>query len=61
MVYVYIDESWDLWFDFNNKSPSKFFTITLIVIKDINSNKWIKKEIEITIKRKLNTKTNNRL
>ena len=60
MIYVYLDESWDLWFDFKNKKPSKYFTITLVVIKNITSNKAIKKEIEIVLKRKLNTKKKNK-
>jgi len=60
MIYVYLDEIWDLWFDFDNKKPSKFFTITLVVIKNIVSNKAIKKEIEIVLKRKLNTKKKNK-
>lgn len=61
MIYVYLDESWDLWFDFENKSPSEFFTLTLVVVKDLKSNRSIKKQIEITIKRKINTKNSKRL
>lgn len=60
MIYVYIDESWDLWFDFETKSPSKFFTLTLVIVRDINSNRFIKKEIETVIKRKINTKAKNK-
>ena len=60
MIYVYLDESWDLWFDFENKSPSNFFTITIVIIKWIQTNKSLKKEIEIVIKRKLNTKKSKR-
>ncbi len=33
MWYLYLDESGDLGFDFVNKKPSKFFTITILVIK----------------------------
>ncbi len=60
MIYVYLDESGDLWFDFKNKSPSDFFTITIVIIKGIQTNKSLKKEIEIVIKRKLNTKKSKR-
>ena len=60
MIYVYIDESWDLWFDFETKSPSKFFTLTLVIVRNINSNRLIKKEIETVIKRKINTKAKNK-
>lgn len=60
MIYVYLDESWDLGFDFENKTPSDFFTITIVIIKDIQSNRLIKKEIETVIKRKLNIKKSKR-
>lgn len=30
MWYLYLDESGDLGFDFVNKKPSKFFTVTII-------------------------------
>jgi hypothetical protein len=60
MIYVYLDESGDLGFDFENKKPSNFFTITIIIIKGIQSNKLIKKEIETVIKRKLNIKNSRR-
>ena len=60
MVYVYLDESGDLWFDFENKTPSDFFTITVIIVKDLNSNRWLKKEVETVIKRKLNKKNSKR-
>jgi len=60
MIYVYLDESGDLWFDFENKSPSDFFTITIVIIKGVQTNKSLKKEIKIVIKRKLNTKKSKR-
>ena len=60
MIYIYLDESGDLGFNFENKKPSDFFTITVVVVRNIKSNKWIKKEIETTIKRKLNTKIKNK-
>lgn len=60
MKYIYLDESGDLWFDFENKSPSKYFTITIVLVKDLKSNKQIKKEIETVLKRKINTKTKSK-
>lgn len=60
MKYIYLDESGDLWFDFENKSPSKYFTITIVLVKDLQSNKQIKKEIETVLKRKINTKKNSK-
>ena len=61
MFYVYLDESWDLGFDFENKSPSRYFTLTLVVVKSVKDNKQIKKEIEIVLKRKLNKKKSKRI
>lgn len=57
MLFVYLDESWCLWFDFENKKPSEFFTITVVVAKWLKSHRAIKKEVEIVIKRKINTKS----
>lgn len=56
MIYLYLDESGDLGFDFENKRPSPFFTITVVVVKNIASNQKLKKEVEIVLKRKLNPK-----
>lgn len=54
MMYLYLDESGDLGFDFENKQPSRYFTITIVVVKDIAANQKLKKEVEIVLKRKLN-------
>ena len=56
MLYLYLDESGDLGFDFVNKKPSKFFTICILVIKSTESCKRIVKMIERTLRRKLNPK-----
>ncbi|MBI4309006.1 MAG: DUF3800 domain-containing protein, partial [Candidatus Omnitrophica bacterium] len=56
MLYLYLDESGDLGFDFVNKKPSKFFTICILVIKGMESRKRIVKMIERTLRRKLNPK-----
>ena len=39
MWYLYLDESGDLGFDFVNKSPSKFFTIAILVLNSTNDNR----------------------
>jgi hypothetical protein len=54
MWYLYLDESGDLGFDFVNKKPSKFFTVAILAIKDIEQNRKILKAVEFTLKRKLN-------
>lgn len=53
MLYLYLDESGDLGFDFFSKRPSKFFTITVLVVKGIDNNRKLIKAANKTIKRKL--------
>ncbi len=52
MIYLYLDESGDLGFDFVNKKPSKFFTVTILVIKD--DHKRLMLAVKKTLRRKLN-------
>ncbi|HEX9722406.1 MAG TPA: DUF3800 domain-containing protein [Candidatus Paceibacterota bacterium] len=56
MWYLYLDESGDLGFDFINKKPSKFFTITILAINSIEANRKMAKNVRKTIQRKLNPK-----
>ena len=56
MLYLYLDESGDLGFDFVNKKPSKFFTITILVISGSDQNKKLLNAVDKTLKRKLNSK-----
>lgn len=56
MLYLYLDESGDLGFDFVNKRPSLFFTICILVIEGAENRKRITKMIERTLRRKLNPK-----
>lgn len=56
MWYLYLDESGDLGFDFVNKNPSKFFTISILAISGEENNKKMIKSVKKTIKRKLNNK-----
>jgi len=39
MWYLYMDESGDLGFDFVNKKPSKFFTITIVGFNGVSINR----------------------
>lgn len=55
-MYLYLDESGDLGFDFENKNPSKFFVITLLVVTESKSIKIINKVITRTLDKKLNHK-----
>lgn len=54
MWYLYLDESGDLGFDFVNKKPSKFFTVTILVLSSIQDNRKLIKAVKITLRRKLN-------
>lgn len=51
MWYLYLDESGDLGFDFVNKKPSKFFTVTILAVQGEN-NRRLKKAVKITLRRK---------
>ncbi|TRZ81447.1 DUF3800 domain-containing protein [bacterium] len=57
MYYLYLDESGDLGFDFVNKKPSKFFTIAVLAIKDVQNNRKLAKAVKKTLRRKLNPRS----
>lgn len=57
MWYLYLDESGDLGFDFVNKKPSKFFTITIFAIKGVVENRLLFNGVKKTLRRKLNPKS----
>ena len=56
MLYLYLDESGDLGFDFVNKKPSKFFTVTILAISGPQNNRLLIKAVKKTLARKLNRK-----
>lgn len=53
MLYIYLDESGDLGFDFVTKKPSNYFTITIMTIPGESQNQEMGKRIKKTIARKL--------
>jgi len=53
-----LDESGDLGFDFVNKKPSRFFTITILAVKGTNVNRALINSVKHTLKRKLHKKNN---
>lgn len=55
-MYLYLDESGDLGFDFDNKCSSRFFVITLLKVDEAKSIKFIAKAISKTFQRKINHK-----
>lgn len=57
MLYLYLDESGDLGFDFFTKRPSRFFTVTILAIKGVKNNRALIKAVKKTIRRKLYQKS----
>ncbi len=53
MLYLYLDESGDLGFDFFAKKPSSFFTVTILAIKGVENNRALLGAVRNTVKRKL--------
>lgn len=56
MWYLYLDESGDLGFDFVNKKPSQFFTITILLIQGTSNNRRLISAVKKVIRRKLTRK-----
>jgi hypothetical protein len=56
MLYLYLDESGDLGFDFVNKKPSKYFVVTILAIKGNEANRCLINGVKKTLRRKLNPK-----
>lgn len=56
MWYLYLDESGDLGFDFVNKKPSKFFTVTILALGSVEANRKLIKAVKVVLRRKLNPK-----
>lgn len=54
MWHLFLDESGDLGFDFVNKKPSKFFTITILATSSEDTHRQINKAVKKTLARKLN-------
>jgi hypothetical protein len=54
MLYLYLDESGDLGFDFVNKNPSKFFVVTILVVRGHEANRLLINGVKKTLRRKLN-------
>lgn len=57
-LIIYLDESGDLGFDFENKQSSRYFVITALVCKDTLMDKQLQNAVSRTIKNKLSAKAN---
>lgn len=60
MLYLYLDESGDLGFDFVNKKPSKYFTVAILAVRGHKDNRQLLKAVTKTLRRKLNSKGKRR-
>lgn len=52
--HLFLDESGDLGFDFENKRPSKYLTITILAISQRSATDAIRCAVKKTLKRKVN-------
>lgn len=53
VLYLYLDESGDLGFDFFAKKPSKYFTVTVLAVSGKDNNRLLINAVKKTIKRRL--------
>lgn len=58
-MFIYLDESGDLGFDFSRKKTTKKFVITLLVCNSDSARKEFAKAVRRTLKNKLNQKKKN--
>lgn len=59
-MFVYLDESGDLGFNFSTSNPSKFFTITILVCHSASAFFGLKTAISRTLTHKFNKKKTKR-
>ena len=53
MLYLYLDESGDLGFDFVNRQPSRYFTVSVLAVKGCEQNRAVSSAVRLTLRRKL--------
>ena len=53
MLYLYLDESGDLGFDFFAKRPSNYFTVTVMLVQGTENRDKIAKAVKRTMQNKL--------
>ncbi len=59
-MFIYLDESGDLGFDWAKKSTTPYFIITLLVCYDDDTKNKIRKAVKRTLKNKINHKKNKK-
>ncbi|MCH9022682.1 MAG: DUF3800 domain-containing protein [Planctomycetes bacterium] len=60
-MYIYLDESGDLGFDFTKDKTSKVFVVTMLVCRTQTAHKAIRKAIRRTLSNKVNKRKKYRL
>ena len=60
-MIIFLDESGDLGFDFKKEGTTHFFVVTLLVVKDEQQAKLIRKAVERTLKNKILRKRKKKL
>ena len=58
MLYLYLDESGDLGFDFVNKKPNEHFTIAVLAVKGHEQNRALAGAVKVTLWRRFNEAKN---
>lgn len=56
MWFLYLDESGDLGFDFENKKPSKFFSVCTLALRTSTNNRSLINAVKKTLRRTANPK-----
>lgn len=59
-MFIFLDESGCLGFDFTKKKTSKKFVITVLVLQNIDAVGKVRKAVQRTLKNKLNAKKRNK-
>lgn len=59
-MFIYLDESGDLGFDFTKQKTSKYFVITLLICDGKQSQDGINTAVKRTLRNKLNNKKSNK-
>lgn len=57
MLYLYLDESGDLGFDFVNKRPSDFFAICILAVRGRDNDRALANAVKAVARRKLRSKS----
>lgn len=60
-MFVFLDESGDLGFNWSKKGTSKYFTVTVLICKDKKATDKVRQAIKKTLRNKINNKNTKRI